>query len=121
MFNQFAQTGKKIWNKVLHFWGKRYLAVFVAGDLPATLRKNIVYVVLDDGEPWYLSLICPCGCKSVLHMNLLPDERPCWGVCDQKDGTVTIEPSIFRGVGCKSHFWVRRGKIEWCPKIDERY
>jgi hypothetical protein len=23
------------------------------------------------------SLACPCGCRSVLHMNLLPDERPC--------------------------------------------
>lgn len=110
----FGQIGAKLWNRILHFCGKRFWTQTIHGDLPKSLRRNTVYVVMDEGEPWYTSFICPCGCKSVLNMNLLPDESPLWQVCDHNDGTVTIKPSIFRKIGCKSHFWLRHGRIDWC-------
>jgi hypothetical protein len=110
----FAKIGAKLWNRILHFCGKRFWTITVQGDLPTSLRTNTVYVVMDEHEPWYAAFVCPCGCKSVLHMNLLPDERPCWRLSDHNDGTVSIEPSIFRKVGCESHFWIRRGRIDWC-------
>jgi hypothetical protein len=113
------QACRKLWNRVLHFCGKRFWTVVVEGDLPKSLRRNTVYVVMDDEEPWHASFICPCGCKSILHMNLLPDERPCWEVIDHSDGTITMKPSIFRKIGCKSHFWLRHGRVSWCHGDDE--
>jgi hypothetical protein len=110
----FVQTGKKLWNRILHLCGKRFWTIVLEGDLPKKIHKNTVYVVMDDAEPWHASFICPCGCKCVLHMNLLPDERPCWRVSDHRDGTISMEPSIFRKIGCKSHFWLRHGRINWC-------
>ena len=50
----------------------------------------------------------------VLHMNLLPDERPCWRVTRNVDRTVTLHPSIWRNKDCGSHFWLRNGRIRWC-------
>jgi len=26
----------------------------------------------------------------------------------------SLKPSIWLQGGCRSHFWVRRGRVEWC-------
>ncbi|MFD1328853.1 DUF6527 family protein [Mycoplana ramosa] len=59
-------------------------------------------------------MICPCGCRAVLHMNLLPDERPCWRVTRHMDGSTSLHPSVWRQKECKSHFWFRKGRVKWC-------
>src|ERR1700722_9261079 len=99
MWLSLPRVATKCWNWILHLWGRRFWAVFVDGDVPKKPEKNVVYVVLDEDEPWHASFICPCGCQDVIHMNLLPDERPCWKLSDHRDGTVTLEPSIFRNTG----------------------
>ncbi|WP_425373246.1 DUF6527 family protein, partial [Klebsiella pneumoniae] len=33
-------------------------------------------------------------------------------------GRPTLYPSIWRTTGCRSHFWVRIGRIHWCGKAD---
>ncbi|WP_246471270.1 DUF6527 family protein [Aminobacter carboxidus] len=58
-------------------------------------------------------MLCPCGCRRVLHMNLLADERPCWRLTRHDDGTTTLHPSVWRKTDCGSHFWFRRGRVEW--------
>lgn len=107
---------RKCWNRILHFFGRRFWTVYVDGDLPSVLRDHVVYIVLDDDEPWHASFVCPCGCGQLLHMNLLDDEHPCWQVLDHFDGTVSLHPSVWRNIGCKSHFWLQRGKIKWCRR-----
>ncbi|WP_397321508.1 DUF6527 family protein [Pedobacter foliorum] len=58
-------------------------------------------------------MICPCGCRKLLHMNLMDDYDPYWNyILDGK--VISLAPSINRLVGCKSHFFVTNGKIEWC-------
>ncbi|WP_415195487.1 DUF6527 family protein [Rhodopseudomonas sp.] len=59
-------------------------------------------------------MLCPCGCGKILHMNLLPDERPCWQLTVDADGLATLHPSIWRQKDCGSHFWFRRGRVIWC-------
>jgi len=68
----------------------------------------------EDGFQEQAAMICPCGCRSVLHMNLLPDERPCWRVTRHDDGTATLHPSVWRKKECGSHFWFRNGRVVWC-------
>ncbi|WP_394341525.1 DUF6527 family protein [Albibacterium indicum] len=58
-------------------------------------------------------MLCPCGCKNILHMNLMEEESPCWSYSINKKNIITIRPSVNRIVGCKSHFFVREGKVVW--------
>lgn len=100
-------------------WLKRpfsrpYRSYTIEGQLPPRLRSKVAYIVEEDGYREHVSMLCPCGCRQVLHMNLLPDERPCWQVTEHTNGTVTLHPSVWRKKGCRSHFWLRGGKIHWC-------
>lgn len=38
-------------------------------DVPDVLKPNTVYIVREDGEPWCLALLCPCGCGQTIHLN----------------------------------------------------
>lgn len=61
----------------------------------------------------YAVLQCPCGCGDCLRLNMLPSSRPCWSA-DVHGDTVSLSPSILRKSGCKSHFWIRLGRVGWC-------
>ena len=91
-----------------------YRTRIVDGDLPKKLHGRTLYIVQEDGFAEQAAMICPCGCKRTLHMNLLTDERPCWRVTRHEDGTATLHPSVWRKKDCKSHFWFRRGREQWC-------
>lgn len=82
-------------------------------DFPETLKPKQVYVAGENGNYWGAALLCPCGCGETIQLNLLKDVRPCWSVKQCSDGSVTLLPSIWRQKGCKSHFFVRNGEIEW--------
>ncbi len=81
--------------------------------MPAT-----VYVLGEKQYLWSVALLCPCGCGEALHMSLHDDSRPRWRIRDHRDGTVTLFPSVWRTVGCRSHFFLRRGRVEWCSTWD---
>lgn len=87
--------------------------VSVEGSFPKKLRRKRVYVLTEDGTPWQASMICPCGCGATLEMNLLPDERPRWTFAQDEKGRATLKPSVWRKVGCKSHFVLRNGVVRW--------
>lgn len=91
-----------------------YRTLVVEEALPKKLQGRKLYVVQEDGLPEQVAMICPCGCKRVLHMNLLADERPYWQLTQHKDGTATLHPSVWRKKDCGSHFWFRRGRVQWC-------
>ncbi|WP_456672422.1 MULTISPECIES: DUF6527 family protein [unclassified Bradyrhizobium] len=91
-----------------------YPTLFVEDTLPKQLKRRTLYIVEEDGFQEQAAMICPCGCRSVLHMNLLPDERPCWRVTRHDDGTATLHPSVWRKKECGSHFWFRNGRVVWC-------
>lgn len=82
-------------------------------DLPEILEREIVYLVGDGRKPWSASLICPCGCGEIISLSLITNDDPRWRATSHWNGTVTIHPSIWRTKGCKSHFFIRRGKIVW--------
>ncbi|MDP9316781.1 MAG: DUF6527 family protein [Chloroflexota bacterium] len=62
-------------------------------------------------------MLCPCGCKRTLHMNLIPDEHPCWHLMQHEDGTATLHPSVWRKTDCRSHFVFRHGRVQWCHSV----
>lgn len=99
--------------RIARVWPRPYRAKAVADTLPKKLRRRVLYVVREDGFDEKAAMICPCGCGEVLQMNLLPDERPCWTLTTHGDRTVSLAPSVWRKKKCGSHFFLRRGRIEW--------
>ena len=92
-------------------WQYRYA---VSDEMPDVLEAGTVYLAGTEDNFWVASMLCPCGCREVIELNLLPQARPCWEAFRHANGTVSLDPSIWRKTGCRSHFWLRKGRIIWC-------
>ena len=87
--------------------------ILVNGE-PRNPRRNVVYVRKGASGPAFGYLACPCGCGATLHLRFVGERRPRWSISLDRNGRVTLHPSVWRRVDCNSHFVVRAGKIEWC-------
>jgi hypothetical protein len=108
------------WQGVCAWVVPPYRTIIVQEKLPPKLRRRAIYVVEEDGYREQAAMLCPCGCRRILHMNLLPDERPCWKLTEHADGTASLFPSVWRQKDCGSHFWFRDGRIQWCQNAAEQ-
>lgn len=91
----------------------RRLRLLQTADVPGRVRRGLVFLVVEDGIEEFLALRCPCGCGATICLNLLPDERPRWSIRRHEDDTFSVHPSIWRTTGCRSHFFIRSGRIVW--------
>lgn len=78
--------------------------------MPARLEPGVLYVSEEFETAAHL---CACGCGSKVRTPLAPTE---WKFTDHPQG-----PSLYPSIGnwqrpCKSHYWIRRGEIEWSTK-----
>ncbi len=112
--NRMRAFLRRAWLRLYKFVIPPYATLVIEEALPKKLKRRALYIVQEDGLHEQAAMICPCGCRSILHMNLLPDERPCWRVTQHADGTASLHPSVWRQKECKSHFWFRDGRVEWC-------
>lgn len=92
---------------------RRGFATETVEDLPDVLEPERVYLVGDRSVPWSAALLCPCQCGAVIQLSLIPTDRPRWSVSRHFTGSVSLYPSIWRTKGCRSHFFLRRGRIFW--------
>jgi hypothetical protein len=89
-------------------------------ELPDRLDPKNVYVLGEGKHVWFVAMLCPCGCKQVLQVSLLPDAKPRWKLIEHADdGSITLQPSVWRQIGCRSHFFLRRGIVQWCSQYQE--
>lgn len=101
-------------DRIVSWWNGDLTVVALAGDtLPLTFKKNILAHMIDGGESWSAGLNCPCGCGAVIELMLLQNVKPHWKLTVDHLNRPTLFPSVWRSTGCKSHFWVRQGKIHW--------
>ena len=103
----------KWFNNQYHFYSSPKFKFELVEDLPELIPENKVLVVAEGNQPDTLAFKCPCGCNSNILLNLLQDAKPRWKYRITKRGNISISPSIWRKVGCKSHFFVRDGRIDW--------
>ena len=82
-------------------------------DAPDTFDPKTVYLLAEGRTAWCAKFICPCGCGETISLSLIRGDRPRWRALRHNDGTVSIHPSIWRIKGCKSHFFIRRGRVIW--------
>jgi len=72
-------------------------------------------VVESDGLQKWACMKCPGGCGLKIALSLNPNRRPRWRVASDWFGRPSVEPSVHQLNDCRCHFWVRRGRIDWCP------
>lgn len=99
---------KALWRRLRGYRSER------VSELSNRLRSRRVYLLGEGAVPWCAAMLCPCGCREILHLSLLPDDRPRWACTEHDDGTVSLHPSVCRVRGCRSHFVLQRGEILWC-------
>jgi hypothetical protein len=92
----------------------RKLIVIEGDSLPERLPSRNLILARENGEDWCVGLRCPCGCGKRLEMMVLETVRPRWDVVVDKRGRPTLHPSVWVRDGCRSHFWLRQGKVIWC-------
>ena len=85
----------------------------------AITERDFVEVVYK-GKPMWALFKCPCNCGSVISLSLQALHTPHWELRRSPWQRPTLYPSVFRTTGCRSHFWVRDGNIEWAYFVDER-
>ena len=121
-----------MWWLLAGFWGwlrswfvrekpTRPLQTVHLEELPDALDSKEVYVLGEGQHQWFVAMMCPCGCKETLQMSLLRDAKPKWSLIEHGDGTITLQPSVWRKVGCRSHFFLRHGLIQWCLSGNTEY
>jgi hypothetical protein len=102
----------------MRFSKGRYKFRFVE-ESPEDLKAWTIYIVKDGDEPDSLIFKCPCGCESRVELNLLTDCRPQW-TFKVKGKKISISPSVWATRGCRSHFWIREGRVQWTSGLRRR-
>lgn len=92
----------------------RRLSVVKGDSLPDSLPLRSLVLAREDDEDWCVGLRCPCGCGRKIELLVIKEAKPRWDLKVDAAGRPTITPSVWLRDGCKSHFWIRRGEVQWC-------
>lgn len=82
-------------------------------ELPDAIDDGVVYLVGDDPKPWAAAFRCPCKCGETVWLSLIPRDDPSWRARVLANGRISLSPSIWRKKGCRSHFFIRDGRVLW--------
>lgn len=79
--------------------------------MPTTLALQTLYISLRFRTTAHL---CLCGCGEKVVNPLRPDR---WSMIF--DGSsISLSPSVGNsGLPCKSHYWIKQGKVKWLPPM----
>ncbi|EKN4026669.1 hypothetical protein DVQ44_03455 [Yersinia enterocolitica] len=81
--------------------------------MPKILENGILYYSDKYGTAAH---ICACGCGQKIRTPIGPTE---WSLTESSQGP-TLNPSVGNWQKeCKSHYFIRKGKIEWCGRWTE--
>lgn len=87
---------------------------------PVQTIPGIVYVVGGKGFRKWAVFRCPCHENEIVQLSLMPNRRPRWAVVVDFLERPTIDPSVRQLDGSCAHFWVRRGKVQWCADTGQK-
>ena len=85
------------------------------GPDPGKPQLGVMQVFMEDGVPSMVDFLCPCGCGNTTPTHLVkpgqqkqPNDRH-W---EYSPGP-TLRPSIRWTSGCKAHFTITEGRVEF--------
>jgi hypothetical protein len=116
---------KAIWGSLNHAWRwtrkkwngfgpDRRIHIIEGDSLPAKLPKRDLILAREDDEDWCVGMRCPCGCGSTIELLVVPEAKPRWDVSIDVNQRPSLKPSVWVQRGCRSHFWLRDGRVQWC-------
>lgn len=79
-----------------------------------TLQPGTLIVVRDGNIDKWICFLCPCGCGEKIQLSMNKARRPQWSAETDWFRRSTLKPSVRQTAGCRSHFWVKQGRVEWC-------
>jgi hypothetical protein len=84
----------------------------IVPESPDTLENGILYAEVRGGYLKWAHLRCP---KCAEHIQLpVATAKSAWSLRRDVLGRPTITPSVWQTRTCGAHFFLRKGKIEWC-------
>lgn len=81
------------------------------------IPQGELWLVVDAGVKKWVCFKCPGGCDVQISLSLNPSRRPCWSIESDFWGRPSISPSIHQHDLCNCHFWIKKGRILWCPRV----
>lgn len=81
---------------------------------PEEIASGEIVIVGDETYRKWACFRCPGGCGEVILLSLNTSRRPSWKVILDWLKRPTLDPSVRQLNECKCHFWVRKGRVEWC-------
>lgn len=96
--------------KYVHAWWE---------DPPDAPQAGYVYLIGDRQNPWSASFVCPCGCGELISLSLIKSDDPRWRHSIDGLGAISLHPSIWRTRGCRSHFFIRKGRVLWAYAVSD--
>jgi len=92
-----------------------YKSLTVVGKTPSndTVGEREFITVVYQNKPHWALFRCPCGCHHVISLSLQKVHKPSWHVYKSPAGRPTVYPSVWQVKGCRSHFWIKDGRVYW--------
>ncbi|MDN3563719.1 DUF6527 family protein [Paeniroseomonas aquatica] len=107
----FTRWWRNTWARIAP---RRRLIIIEGDSLPKRLPRRNLVLAREGGEDWCLGMRCPCGCGDTIELLVIDEAKPRWDIALDGNGRPTLSPSVWRKKGCRSHFWLRGGRVEWC-------
>jgi len=105
----------RLWREGHERLRPRWRADFLDSDvLPPKLPARRLVVARDGDELWSVGMLCPCGCREIIELPLIEEADQHWALHVDSRGHASLRPSVWRKTGCRSHFWLRAGRVHWC-------
>lgn len=104
-------------------WLPKPLLIRYSEGYPNTseLADKDFVIVRSGGFTKWACFLCPCGCGERISLSLMREQRPSWRFTSDWLGRPSVSPSVWQTAGCYSHFWIRRGIVDWCPGTGTPY
>lgn len=81
---------------------------------PEDIAPEEIVIVGDEKYRKWACFRCPGGCGEIILLSLNKSRRPSWRLLLDWLKRPTLHPSVRQLNDCKCHFWVRKGRVDWC-------
>lgn len=109
----FREIRKRAYRWIDSLLPARRLQVIQGDVLPNKMPFRGLVLVRDGIDDWCVGFKCPCGCDRTIELLLPEDVKPRWTCEIDTLGRPSLHPSVWLNNGCKSHFWLKEGRVVW--------
>mgnify|MGYP005854515883 CR=1 FL=1 len=109
----FKKLFYSLLRKAEHWLPPRKLIVINSDSLPDRLPLRSIMLARDGTEDWCIGFKCPCGCGRTIELLVVEEAKPRWDYKVDENGWISLVPSVWLNTGCKSHFWIKNGRVHW--------